>query len=128
MIHEFNFYIYPRKLWVTYDATPDELNRTLTRGDTNERPFKEMPKSCDASTDATGDKDHGGVLIRFESKEYVNEENIAHEAVHAADFIFDYIGSEHDIRNDESYAYLVGYIAKCCAIARDNEVKEKQEE
>ena len=36
---------------------------------------------------------------------------IAHEAVHAAHFIFDAIGQDADNSNDEALAYLVGWIA-----------------
>ncbi len=130
MIHEFDLYIYPRKLWVTYDATPEELNKEFPEGDTSERIFKEVPQFSLAVTDTSRSKDKkGGVLIRFADKESIDDElNILHESIHAANFVFDYIGATHDVNNDEPYAYLVTYIAKCCATARDNGVKEKQKE
>jgi len=37
---------------------------------------------------------------------------ISHEAVHAANDIFDKIGQKPDLRNDECYAYLVEWIVK----------------
>jgi hypothetical protein len=37
---------------------------------------------------------------------------IAHEAVHAASFIFDQIGAKADFNNDEHVAYLVQYICQ----------------
>lgn len=125
MIHEFDLYIYPRKLWITYDATPEELNKEFPRGDTNGHLFKNVPDFSYAVTDVTGNvDDKGGVLIRFHDRDAMNMENILHESIHAANFVFDYIGATHDVNNDEPYAYLVSYIAKCCRIARDNEVKE----
>lgn len=35
---------------------------------------------------------------------------IAHESVHAADFLFEQIGAKHDFDNPEPYSYLVGWI------------------
>jgi hypothetical protein len=37
---------------------------------------------------------------------------VAHEAVHTANFIFEYLGQEADQKNDEMYAYLVGHLTK----------------
>lgn len=35
---------------------------------------------------------------------------LAHECVHAANFILDLVGQQPDIDNDEFYCYLVGHI------------------
>ena len=66
-------------------------------------------------------KDTIGTLIVLNS-EYLTKDNyayivgsIAHESVHAADMMFQYIGQapeDFDSRN-EPYAYLVGWIAGC---------------
>ena len=37
---------------------------------------------------------------------------VTHEAVHAANEVFDKIGQKPDLRNDECYAYLVEWIVK----------------
>ena len=62
-----------------------------------------------------------GVLIILNS-EYLTNDNygyiistVAHESVHAADMMFQYIGQtpeDFDSRN-EPYAYLVGWVAGC---------------
>ena len=44
--------------------------------------------------------------------------HIAHEAVHAADDIYYFIGAHPDTLNNEPYAYLVGYITECCEQAK----------
>lgn len=36
--------------------------------------------------------------------------DIAHEAVHMANQLYNHIGQEIDTENDEDYAYLVGWI------------------
>ena len=38
---------------------------------------------------------------------------IAHESVHAAMDIYNYISASVDLSNQEPFAYLVGYIANC---------------
>lgn len=39
-----------------------------------------------------------------------SQATLAHECVHAANFIYDQIGQRPDVENDEAYAYLVGYV------------------
>jgi len=70
MIHEFDPVIYPRKVWITYDANPDELNEVFPAGDTNDNKFKQEEWYY-GITDMVcrGTDNKGGVLIRFESKE-----------------------------------------------------------
>ena len=63
----------------------------------------------------------GGVLIRFASKEHMTISEIAHESVHAAAEVFDYIDADFDIDNQEPFAYLVGYIADCCWKIKNDE-------
>ena len=114
MIHEYDPIIYPRKVWITYDATLEELNQEFPNGYIGGDKFVEE-KSSFGSTYKTGDKENnGGVLIRFEGKEAMTSWNMAHEAVHAAACICDYIGIAADWDNDEAYAYLVSFIVKCC--------------
>jgi hypothetical protein len=37
---------------------------------------------------------------------------IAHESVHAAGILFDIVGATVDVKNDEPFAYLVGWIVE----------------
>lgn len=41
MIYTFNPVIYPRKVWMTYDATSEELNEMFPTGDANENRFND---------------------------------------------------------------------------------------
>ena len=120
MIHEFDPVIYPRKLWVTYDATTEELNTKFPNGDYYGNRFKDED-SYYAITYHIGDADgKGGVLIRFFNKEESMQPwNIAHEAIHAAGRILQYVGVEADFENDEAFAYLTTWIVKCCCKVKE---------
>jgi hypothetical protein len=122
MIHQFDPVIYPRKIWITYDATVKELNEYFPEGDGCDRYFGEMSETVDAAVYFTRSKDKlGGCLLRFTGRNSMDMKNVSHESVHAANGIFRYCGLDADTRNDEAHAYLVGWIAKCC-----EEVKNKQ--
>lgn len=127
MIHEFDPIIYPRKLWVTYDATPEELNEKFPSGDYHGNKFIKEDGYY-GITYRTADKDNkGGVLIRFfDNKEAMEPWNIVHEAIHAAGRIFQYIGMEADYNNDEAFAYLVAWIVKCCYKVKDGTDKSSK--
>lgn len=111
MIHTFDPIIYPRKVWITYDATVDELNTMFPSGNA----FKEENVYY-GITYARIDKDNNcGVLIRFpNNKDAVQSWHIIHEAIHAAGYICDYIGIKADFKNDEAFTYLATWIAECC--------------
>lgn len=116
MIHQFDPVIYPRKVWITYDATCDELNEFFPEGDGTDEYFRELPSYTDASVYHVRSKDKlGGLLIRFK---------IRHEADHCANGIFAYIGAKVDVMNDETHAYLVGWIAKCCEEVKNKKTKK----
>lgn len=111
MIHEFDPIIYPRKIWITYDASIEELKEQFgSKFDFDE------DDSYNALTYRVNNiqTDKGGVLIRFMSKDKMTSPNMAHEAVHAANRICDYVGINADWENDEAVAYLVSFIVKCC--------------
>ena len=59
-----------------------------------------------------------GELIWFPCASAMPIGHISHEATHAAIDIFDDCGCRIDAENQEPFAYLVGWIAKCI-----NEVK-----
>ena len=121
MIYEFDPVIYPRKIWITYDATPDELNKKFPSGDINGNRFKDE-EGYHGITARTADKNNkGGVLIRFaNNKESMASWNITHEAIHAAGYICSYVGIDADFDNDEAFAYLATWIAKCCEKVKSN--------
>ena len=128
MIYEFDPVIYPRKLWITYDATPEELNEKFPSGDINGNKFKQeegyygmTEQVCLQEPD--GSNGSGGILIRFDGNtKAMTPWNIAHEAIHAAGYICNYVGIAADWENDEAFTYLATWIIKCC-----EEVKQKEE-
>lgn len=122
MIHTFDPIIYPRKVWITYDATVDELNTMFPTGDIDGNPFKEEDGYY-GITYRTADKDNkGGVLIRFpDNKDTVESWHITHEAIHAAGHICDYVGIKADFENDEAFTYLAAWIAECCEKVKKGE-------
>lgn len=56
-----------------------------------------------------------GVLVYIAFKDDITVNHIAHESVHVADYIFDFINSNTQSFADgnEPYAYTVGYVAGC---------------
>ncbi len=60
--------------------------------------------------------------IVFERK-YIDAGRIAHEAIHAKNLIFKWVGIKNDPDNDEPEAYLVQWIVNCIhdVLAKDNE-------
>ena len=116
-IFEFNPQIYPRRLWVSVGASVEELQEKFGKVD-----IKDIDDSCYADTYSVQQKEPllGGTLIRFKELAAMTTENIAHEATHAALVIYDYIGGRIDYYNQEPFAYIVGWVAKCCDEVKNN--------
>lgn len=103
-IHEFDPQIYPRKIWIAVGVSTSVLNETFEGID-------DMDESTDAlviNTRKTKPDIKAGVLIRFKNRNTLTASIIAHEAVHAALEIFDYVEARIDAKNQEPFAYLVG--------------------
>lgn len=108
-IHEFDCEIYPRKLWVAV-GVPYEVIKDMFEDVTP------MGKNADAQVEMTRRKKpnvKGGVLIWFSNRKAMTTWVITHESIHAALDIFEYIGAYPDPKNQEPFAYLCGWIAKC---------------
>ena len=117
-IHEFDPLIYPRLLWVAVGA-PYKVVKDMFED------VSPMRESADAQVDHTRRTKpdvKGGVLIRFESRKAMTQSNITHEATHAALEIFHYVGAYPDPKNQEPFAYLCGWIAKCIDEVRQGKV------
>lgn len=108
-IYEFDPQIYPQLLWVAAGA-PYVVIKDMFED------IDEMDVNAYAQVDPAirikPDK-KGGVLIRFESRKAMTQANITHETMHAAMVIFNYVGAYPDPKNQEPFAYLCGWIAKC---------------
>ena len=123
MIHEFDPQIYPRLVWVAINPSRSELEKFFGRYATT---IKDLDESTDAQCWETGreyPEQRGGVLAIFESKAAMTVETMAHEAVHLAMMIFDYVGAEANIKDQEPFAYLVGWITRCMNVAKKSKLK-----
>lgn len=114
-IHEFEVVLFPRRVWVTYDCPPAALDDMFPKEDGTKWP--DINEDSDAEVwpvrrfkpDAKG-----GFLIRFSSKASMTPEVMAHESVHVAFGILNYIGETPDYEHQETMAYLVGLITDFC--------------
>ena len=105
---EYNNGIYPCPLCIA-------VGKDWQNDDFDESCNREFEKADNAYTFDTTSKDVGKcVLIRFKSKKHMSGETIAHEALHAALFILDYIGSGISVNNSEHAAYLLQWVVRCC--------------
>ena len=105
---EYNNGIYPCPLCIA-------VGKDWQNDDFDESCNCEFEKADNAYTFDTTSKEVGKcVLIRFKSKKNMSGDIIAHEALHAALFILDYIGSRADVSNSEPTAYLVQWVYRCC--------------
>ena len=55
----------------------------------------------------------------------MTQSNITHEASHVAMEILDYVGSYANPKDQEPFAYLAGWIAKCIDEVKRNKIKKK---
>lgn len=117
-IFEFNPQIYPRRLWVSVGASTEELQEKFGKEVIKE----DLDDSYYAETYPIQQKEPllGGVLIRFQDLKAMSLENIAHAAAHAAIEIFNYCDCRIDVENQEPFAYLIGWITKCCDEVKSN--------
>ena len=53
-----------------------------------------------------------GVLLCFRSRKNMTFDIVAHEASHAAKYLFSHINASID--EHEPFEYVIGWIAKCC--------------
>lgn len=118
-IFEYDPMIYPRKIWVSIGASTEELNAELEG-------IEDMKDSAIAVTSHTFNKNNklGGVLIRFNKKSNITAEVAAHEATHAALGIYEYVGADVDVENQEPFAYLVGFITDCIWLSKNYKNKK----
>ena len=120
-VWEFKMGIYPRALWVAVGANPDDLNKLFPDGDTNGDPFMEMDPTDDGIVDEVERKiptPYGGILIRYNNANDINFDSAAHECGHASFAFFRYINSVISSDTEETFCYLLGYLAKCCEFVK----------
>lgn len=115
-IHQFDPVIYPFKIWVTINKTPDFLSDRFKEYDGSEIIFTESDgthklQAFVMQVISKETKEYGAVLF-FRSKNSMDCGLIAHESSHAAKFLFEHINA--DIREHEPFEYVLEFIVNCC--------------
>lgn len=115
-IYEFDPIIYPYRIWIVVDKTPDIIIENFNEYN-GDKIYKFSADFCryDGFVLPVQSKNNPkyGAVIYFSSKKEMSYEIIAHESSHAAKYLFEHIGA--DIQEHEPFEYVVGWIAKCCA-------------
>lgn len=124
MIHEFDTIIYPFTLWVSVGVPKEKMQeRFPSIADVDNDEFKRYEAITFKVVDSETSKH--GVLVWFRKRKFVTCKTIAHEATHAAGFLFSSIGTSIDA--DEPSAYMVGWIADCCWKVRNIKKTKRNE-
>lgn len=116
VIHEFDPVIYPRKVLVAKGGEKKNIAELFEDADGD--PYwlnNATVKNSYALTFEVADRKSGnyGVLVWMHTPKAASTGTLAHEADHAANFIFKSIDAKVDAENDEPHAYLVGWITEC---------------
>lgn len=115
-IEKFNPVILPRLVWVAKGGDKHDIERLFNdmEGDSYQV-SDSIIKSSYAITDEVSEKKTGnyGVFVWLHRLEDVTEGMAAHEADHVANKIYNAIGAGVDCNNDETHAYLVGFVTDC---------------
>lgn len=125
IIHEFNPEIYPFKLWVSCTDEYNPLNERFCKGNNLDNLNKEILKTHEAVTFLVKDRSKNGsfgCLVVFTEKRYFTIQNMAHEASHVVDFLWEHIGEKYP--GDEAKAYFTGWVVKCMNKVRINKFEE----
>lgn len=113
-IHEFDPVIYPYKLWVIISKKPTDITDNFLEYNGGEiRDIEKDTEMLGAFTMPVMDKKQTsyGVIIYFRSKKDISYQLVAHEASHAAKYLFSHIGA--DVEPHEPFEYVVGWVAGC---------------
>ena len=123
-VFEFDPVIYPYKLWVCLDKEPNKIADLFDEyhgkkivfidGDTNIAKAFTMPVMDSKNR-------HYGVVVFIRSKASLTYQLVAHEATHAAKYLFEHIGCDTSVH--EPLEYVVGWIADCIYKVKTNKVE-----
>lgn len=121
-IHQFDPVIYPVKLFVVKNSTPEVIHENfqlLDGGSLNTD--RSIGSYASTYNKIVENKNNGkyGVLIRLFGKQGSPE--LAHEATHAARVTWDWLGE--DMSGAEADAYLVQWIVDCLDQVNKNKFK-----
>ena len=122
-IHQFDPVIYPFKLWVTCTNKYGPLNDRFKNAYSGEDLDKDYLDNHEAVTYLVQERESGrcGCLVVFTERKFFSISNMAHEASHVVDFLFEHIGEKNI--GDEAKAYLMGWAVACANQVRTNKFK-----
>lgn len=101
--------IYPFDILVSINETDDHIREHFKKYEIEEGNFFEGR----ITTARTLQFETGQTIIRFYTWESCTMATVAHEIFHAVTLILDRVGMPFDIeKNDEAYAYLIGYVTQ----------------
>lgn len=113
ILKRFSLVIYPVSFVVAIGDVEKEINEQFKPyGDDGYLVFSEG--NYLAFTYRVEDKETSEIysMVWFKDASCFTASNVAHECVHSALDIYDYIGAEADTKNQEPFAYLVGNLAR----------------
>ena len=112
-IHKFDPIIYPRKVWVLVTRSGGYLDEIFEH-DCDLENFSDNATAIVFPCILKETREFG-VAVVFTYKKYMDVETISHESVHVASCIFNDCGLRMGFadQQDEHFAYLVGWVAKC---------------
>jgi hypothetical protein len=112
-IKRFDPVIYPQKLWVCVGKDFESLNGLFSDIDDNKDvDFGKFGMFKAVTLNIREKKTQEYCVVIVFRPKYLDCNTIAHEASHAAGYMFHHIGADMDC--GEPTAYLIGYIADCC--------------
>ena len=136
---EYNPQIYPRRLWVMYDTSEEEIDKCFTDKYGNPLDHGDEPMSNGSYGGAVYDEcvskagGYLGNLVVFPKRRDMTLRNVSHEALHTLLSIYDVCGLELVPKGkNEHLTYLMGWISDCIDNARLGvgdfvEIKDKEE-
>lgn len=114
--NEFNNEIYPISVFIGVTNCQDDVSDVFCYDDGTE--IDDLPAYCDAIVlSAMHKKQHMRcVVVVFRDKK-TSSSVIAHEALHAADLIGNWVGLDWlSNGHNEAYAYLLQWVVRCCNV------------
>ena len=124
-IHEFDTVIYPFKIWVMVNKTPDVISEHFKEYNGRDIIFVEGDGSnrMEAFSMKVRKKDNSmyGALIFFRNRKDMSAGLIAHESSHAAKYLFEHISA--DMNEHEPFEYVLEFIVDCCHKVKLNKFK-----
>lgn len=134
-IKEFNPTVYPFKLWVALNATPQEVMDRFYCFDINSGSisdfinddFSRMDVAATTYCVCSKEDNYIGAFINIVRKDKCTVGVIAHEASHACDILSDRLGLIGEINNHfingEARAYFVEWVAGCIQSVKQQKTK-----